>query len=104
MSEFVLKLAGYDHEAPVVWLPGVTKIRRMSTASWGAVVSRESTGKGVFSDYDPDLQFMSNTCDSAATVTLLFIESGSYGGYICVEHAWLLGPGGGTIERVSAAQ
>lgn len=105
MSEFVLKLAGWDNEAPVVWLPGVRKVQRMSTASWGAVMpqnSVEAHTKGVFDDYDPDYQFMSNTVGKDGVVTLLFVETDSYGGYICVENAWLLGPSGGTVERLSA--
>jgi hypothetical protein len=104
MSEFVLKLAGWDHNAPVVWLPGVTKVQRMDTASWGSVMptSEPTAGvRGVFDDYEPDYQFMSNTIGKDAVVTLLWIETGSYGGYACVEQAWLVGPGGGTVDRLS---
>lgn len=103
MSEFVLKLAGWDSSAPVAWVPGVTKVRRYGIAAWRDVVSHESTDTrtaGKWDSYEPDLQYMSNVIGPDATVTLLWVESADYAGYIVVEQAWLLGPGGGTVDRI----
>lgn len=94
MSEFVLKLAGWDTSAPIVWLPGVTKVQRLGIAAY-----KDAPDK--FRDYEYDSQFMSNVCGPDYVVTLLVIETGSYSGPALVEQAWLVGPGGGTVDRLS---
>lgn len=100
MSEFVLKMAGWDTKSPVAWLPGVTKVRRYGIAAFKDVVNSASAHGDQWANYDPDLQYVSNECGPDFVVTLVYVESADYGGYLVVEQAWLLGPGGGTIDRI----
>lgn len=108
MSEFVLKMAGWETKSPVAWVPGVTKVRRYGIAAWQDVVpmqAADATNRvaGKWDDYAPDLQYVSNEIGGEYVVTLLWIESADYAGYIVVEQAWLLGPGGGTVDKLGGA-
>lgn len=95
-SDFVLKLAGWDSAAPIVWLPGIVKVQRLAIGAW-----KDALGGNKWDDYSPDMQFMSNQAEPDFVVTLLWIETGFYRGYAVVEQAWLVGPGGGTVDRLS---
>lgn len=100
MSEFVLKVAGWnDQRIPTTWLPGVKKVQRLA-------LSTKAKCLDAWSDQNPDYQHVNFDVETSSgedsVVTLLWLETDTYLGPLAVEQAWLLGPHGGTVERLSA--
>jgi len=92
MSEFVLKLAPWS-SVRTTWIPGVSKIKRMDTSTASKCLEE-------WADYEPDYEHANMDETSEIVVTLIWVEAPHYAGYLAVEQAWLVGPGGGTVDRI----
>jgi len=96
MSEFVVKLARWTDDTDrmrVEWLPGVKRVERL-----GTMFSDDAINAWV--ELNVDWSHVSIGEPPVRQMSLIWLETDSYSGPMVVEQAWLIGPSGGTVDRI----